>query len=198
MKKKFLSIFVILITVITVFIMFQGFREKDVNIDSNLFKEKSPKVNSLNTEEKEPKIDISKNNEDQSGNINHEKENDIHNEEDTNDVLKEKKVEKEEDHNQDKNYETAEVFKVNKDEIKDKITLDEKSKLLFIAGKLSMLDYAKIVEIMKSSDEMSSASEIFQILKTRLNDEDYVKVKKILQPYMFVDNIENNISQNKN
>lgn len=190
--------FVILITIITVFIMFQGFREKDVNIDSNLFKEKSPKVNSLNTEEKEPKIDISKNNEDQSGNINHEKESDIHNEEDTNDVLKEKKVEKEEDHNQDKNYETAEVFKVNKDEIKDKITLDEKSKLLFIAGKLSMLDYAKIVEIMKSSDEMSSASEIFQILKTRLNDEDYVKVKKILEPYMFVDNIENNISQNKN
>lgn len=198
MKKKFLSMFVILITIITVFIMFQGFREKDVNIDSNLFKEKSPKVNSLNTEEKEPKIDISKNNEDQSGNINHEKESDIHNEEDTNDVLKEKKVEKEEDHNQDKNYETAEVFKVNKDEIKDKITLDEKSKLLFIAGKLSMLDYAKIVEIMKSSDEMSSASEIFQILKTRLNDEDYVKVKKILEPYMFVDNIENNISQNKN
>lgn len=198
MKKKFLSIFVILITAITVFTMFQGFKEKDANIDSNLFKEKSPKVNSLNTEEKESKIDISKNNEDENKNINHEKENDIHNEEDTNDVLKEKKVEKEEDYNQDKNYETAEVFKVNKDEIKDKITLNEKSKLLFIAGKLSMLDYAKIVETMKSSDEMNSASEIFQILKTRLNDEDYAKVKKILEPYMFVENIENNISQNKN
>ncbi|SHI45670.1 hypothetical protein SAMN05444401_0685 [Clostridium amylolyticum] len=198
MKKKFLSIFVILITAITVFTMFQGFKEKDANIDSNLFKEKSPKVNSLNTEEKESKIDISKNNEDENKNINHEKENDIHNEEDTNDVLKEKKVEKEEDYNQDKNYETAEVFKVNKDEIKDKITLNEKSKLLLIAGKLSMLDYAKIVETMKSSDEMNSASEIFQILKTRLNDEDYAKVKKILEPYMFVENIENNISQNKN
>lgn len=197
MKKKFLSMVVIVITAITVFIMFQGLKEKNSDTDSNLFKEHSPKVNSFNTEEKSLQLDISKSNEKENSYANDEKEKDMHIE-DIEEPPKEEKEEKKEALKKEENYETAPVFKVNKDEIKDIISLDEKSKLLFMARKLSVVDYAKIVEIMKSSDEMNSASEIFQILKSRLNDEDYLKVKKILEPYMFVENIESNISQNKN
>lgn len=194
MKKKLLSIFVIVVTSITVFIMLQGLKEKDSSMDSNLFKENSPKVNSLNTEEKGSPLDITKDEGKDSSHENDEEEMSLENMKDS---IKEEQEKQKEALNQE-DLDTAPVFKVHKDEIKDIISLDEKSKLLFISRKLSMMDYGKILEIMKSSDEMNSASEIFQILKARLSEEDYAKVKKILEPYMYVDNIENHISKSKN
>lgn len=89
--------------------------------------------------------------------------------------------------------ETAAVFKINKETIPGKISLKDKSKLLKIAGKLSMIDYGNIVEIMNGYDEMGGATEIFNILKTRLKDEDYQEVKDILYPYVYVENIEDNM-----
>ena len=94
----------------------------------------------------------------------------------------------------DDDAETAQVFKVDKTTITDKLSFEEKRKLLSIAMKLSMIDYANIVDTMQSSEEMKSASHIFGILKLRLDSEDYEQLIEILDPYLYIDNIESNIS----
>ena len=90
--------------------------------------------------------------------------------------------------------ETAAVFKVNKETIPDKISLKDKTKLIKIASKLSLIDYGNIIELMNGYDEMGGATEIFNILKSRLSEADYQEIRDILDPYLYVENIEDNMS----
>ena len=90
--------------------------------------------------------------------------------------------------------ETAVVFKVNKETIPDKISLKDKTKLIKIASKLSLIDYGNIAELMNGYDEMGGATEIFNILKSRLSEADYQEIRDILYPYLYVENIEDNMS----
>ncbi len=163
--------------------------------DKELFKDSSNSISSLKPEVKdENKEQNSKDN---------KKENNLSLKEeekeggDNHDISSYQEIKKEEEKSNERE-ETAPVFKVQKEKIKDKISFEDKTKLLAVARKLSMMDYGKIIEIMNTSDEMDGASQIFQILKTRLKEEDYKKVTEILEPYIYVKNIEKNLSMEKN
>ncbi|GIM29689.1 hypothetical protein CPJCM30710_23550 [Clostridium polyendosporum] len=85
------------------------------------------------------------------------------------------------------------IFKIEKDNISNKMSLENKAKLAYLSRKLSTIDYGKIQEYMNGKDEFKAATEIFKILKVRLQINEYEEVKNILRPYIDVDFIDNNI-----
>lgn len=85
------------------------------------------------------------------------------------------------------------IFKIEKNSISGKMSLENKAKLAYLSRKLSTIDYGKIQEYMNSEDEFSAAIEIFKILKVRLKINEYEEVKNILRPYIDVDFIDKNI-----
>ncbi|WP_238885830.1 hypothetical protein [Clostridium sp. YIM B02551] len=97
---------------------------------------------------------------------------------------------KEEKDNEDDALTAAMIFKVDKSTIESKMSLTSKAKLLFYAKRLSNFDFARIKQILASDDEVNGAKEIFRILKSRLNSNEYNEVKGILNPYINTDKIE--------
>ncbi|MBL4932665.1 hypothetical protein [Clostridium paridis] len=100
------------------------------------------------------------------------------------------KANKEEKDNEDDALTAAMIFKVDKSTIESKMSLTSKAKLLFYAKRLSNFDFARIKQILASDDEVNGAKEIFRILKSRLNSNEYNEVKGILNPYINTDKIE--------
>lgn len=94
------------------------------------------------------------------------------------------------------NEETAAVFKVNKNTIPSKISATDKLKMLKMANSLSLKDYKSVAENIKRSDELPAATDIFEILRTKLSSENYKELKDILNPYIDIDLIEKNIDKN--
>ena len=89
--------------------------------------------------------------------------------------------------------ESKEVFRVDKYSIPKKIAKSDKLKLVSIAKNLSISDYGLLLEHIKRSDELDAAVDIFRILKDRLENEEYKKMKDILSPYINIELIEENI-----
>lgn len=85
------------------------------------------------------------------------------------------------------------IFKIEKNSISGKMSLENKAKLAYLSRKLSTIDYGKIQEYMSDEDEFRAAIEIFKILKVRLHTNEYEEVKNILRPYIDVDFIDKNI-----
>ncbi|MBK1811417.1 hypothetical protein JHL18_12385 [Clostridium sp. YIM B02505] len=93
----------------------------------------------------------------------------------------------------EKTVPTVSIFKIDKNTILNKISMADKAKLIYLSRKLSIADYDYIQEDLKSSNEIEASKDIFSILKKKLSDNDYEKVKNILSPYIDVDYIEKNI-----
>ncbi|MGG5462820.1 hypothetical protein [Clostridium sp. B9] len=89
--------------------------------------------------------------------------------------------------------ESLEVFKVDKFSIPSRIKRSDKLKLLSIAKNLSIVDYGVLLEHVKRSDELGAAVDIFKILKNKLDDDDYNLIKEVMNPYINIELIENNI-----
>lgn len=94
---------------------------------------------------------------------------------------------------EEKDKNEVSVFKVDKTELIDKMSYGDKFELLKISKDLSSSDEAEIMQLIKSSNEYDASVKIFSILKKRLSDDDYNKIKEILYPYMDVEYIEKNM-----
>lgn len=89
--------------------------------------------------------------------------------------------------------ESKEVFRMDKFSIPKKIAKSDKLKLMSIAKNLSISDYGVLLEHIKRSDELDAAVDIFRILKDKLEEEEYKEMKDILNPYINIELIEENI-----
>lgn len=89
--------------------------------------------------------------------------------------------------------ESLEVFKVDKFSIPSRIKRSDKLKLLSIAKNLSIVDYGVLLEHVKRNDELGAAVDVFKILKNKLDDDDYNLIKEVMNPYINIELIENNI-----
>lgn len=81
------------------------------------------------------------------------------------------------------------VFKIAKSKVKDSLTFSDKEKLLFIASKLSVVDYDKINKYLQNGSDEDIKNTI-KLLKERLSDKDYEKVKEVAEKFINMDSIE--------
>lgn len=138
---------------------------------------KKENVKEDNKEDKENNSNLS-----QSLNSEDESSNKILNEEDKNTELKKKDTNN--INNKEAIQSNASLFTVKKEEILDKLSFKDKTKLLSVANKMSAVDVERIRESLEKNNEKEGAAEVFKVIKRRLTDEDYKQVKEILSPYI--------------
>jgi hypothetical protein len=138
-------------------------------------------------EEEDNQVDISKNKDDF---IQKDKENE--NQEKLN-IDTEDKV-SEEYNLEEKIVEDTSVFKVSSAEIFNRLTFSDKEKLLVVSSKLSPIDYACITEYLHMDDRDEGVKKAILLLKSRLSNKDYTKVKEIMNEYINIELIEENDS----
>lgn len=76
------------------------------------------------------------------------------------------------------------VFKIDKTEILKDMSLKDKTILTTMMTKLSMQDCATIIDNIKRYGELECVIKINELLKKRLNDEDYKIVENIFEKYI--------------
>ncbi|WP_055071467.1 hypothetical protein [Clostridium massiliamazoniense] len=196
MKKKYLSIIVIIITAITIYLML-SYNSTLYESDYMMVQENQNKIekNNLFSELKNKEIEFIKN----KVKVSLDKE-EIN--------AEEQKVEEqeEEDFGENSQYIIKEesekqengnkLFKVNKEEILYKLTKEEKKEIRTISKKLSMSDYTKIVSSIKNKGEMECCLEILDILNKRLDKQDYLTAKEVFEPYINVELLERKLAAN--
>lgn len=94
-------------------------------------------------------------------------------------------------YNDIKTQEIASAFKVNVYDIEESLTLSDKVKLLSAAIKLAPVDYARVEEYLKSSDGEEGVIEALKLLKARLDDKDYQKIRDVADKFLNMDIVEN-------
>lgn len=163
------------------------------NVDKNLVLDenknnKKETTDGVNNKEniKEDNIEDKKNNSDSSQSLNLEDKssNNILNEEEKNTGMQENNTKDNNKESNDAVQSNASVFTVKKEEIIDKLSFKDKTKLLSLANKMSAVDVERIRESLEKSDEKEGAAEVFKVIKRRLTDEDYKQIKEILSPYI--------------
>ena len=163
------------------------------NVDKNLVldenkNDKKETTDEVNKKEniKEDNIEDKKNNSDSSQSLNLEDKssNNILNEEEKNTGMQENDTNDNNKEGNDAVQSNASVFTVKKEEIIDKLSFKDKTKLLSVANKMSAVDVERIRESLEKSDEKEGAAEVFKVIKRRLTDEDYKQIKEILSPYI--------------
>lgn len=163
------------------------------NVDKNLVldenkNDKKETTDEVNNKEniKEDNIEDKKNNSDSSQSLNLEDKssNNILNEEEKNTGMQENDTKDNNKEGNDAVQSNASVFTVKKEEIIDKLSFKDKTKLLSVANKMSAVDVERIRESLEKSDEKEGAAEVFKVIKRRLTDEDYKQIKEILSPYI--------------
>lgn len=161
------------------------------NVDKNLVldenendkKETADKVSKKENVKEDNKEDKENNsNSLQSLNSEDESSNKILNEEDKNTELEKKDTNN--INNKEAIQSNASLFTVKKEEILDKLSFKDKTKLLSVANKMSAVDVERIRESLEKNNEKEGAAEVFKVIKRRLTDEDYKQVKEILSPYI--------------
>lgn len=93
------------------------------------------------------------------------------------------------DKNGEYSHNSAPVFKVSKSKIKDSLTLSDKEKLLSIATKLSAVDCEKVNKYLETGSDKDIKSTI-KLLKSRLSDKDYEKVRVVAEKFINMDAVE--------
>ncbi|BFK80338.1 hypothetical protein I3900191A7_04830 [Clostridium baratii] len=161
------------------------------NVDKNLVldenendkKETADEVSKKENVKEDNKEDKENNsNSSQSLNSEDESSNKILNEEDKNTELEKKDTNN--INNKEAIQSNASLFTVKKEEILDKLSFKDKTKLLSVANKMSAVDVERIRESLEKNNEKEGAAEVFKVIKRRLTDEDYKQVKEILSPYI--------------
>lgn len=84
----------------------------------------------------------------------------------------------------------ASVFKVSKEEIKEKLSLSDKQKLLLVARKLSPSDYEKINQYIGNEGDEQGIIDAIKLLRDRLSDKDYEKIKEVAGKFLNMDVVE--------
>lgn len=161
--------------------------DKNLVLDENKNdkKETTDKVNSKENI-KEDNIEDKENNSDSSQSLNSEDKssNNILNEKEKNTGMQENDTKDNNKESNDAVQSNASVFTVKKEEIIDKLSFKDKTKLLSVANKMSAVDVERIRESLEKNDEKEGAAEVFKVIKRRLTDEDYKQIKEILSPYI--------------
>ncbi|MDP4177290.1 MAG: hypothetical protein Q8900_02985 [Bacillota bacterium] len=93
----------------------------------------------------------------------------------------------------DNNEKAVSVFKVDADKIQDELTLSDKEKILRIASKLSPVDYVKVKSYLESNNSENGIIETMKLLKKRLTDSDYKKIREIAGKFLNMDVIDSKI-----
>lgn len=203
MNKKFLTILVILATIISVvFILYpsdqknsieQSVQVKNANTSKKKVVDKSNDENSISIKndklQEENKVDDKVQGENNESLIKVEG-----NEYEDSYIDNSKNKYNEFNKDEEESLTASMIFKVDKNTIENKISVSNKAKLLYYASKLSNFDYAQIKNILDNGDEVDGAKDIVRILKNRLKASDYEEVKKILSPYIDIEKIEEHIS----
>lgn len=81
------------------------------------------------------------------------------------------------------------VFKVSKDQIMDKISFTDKAKILSISKSLSPEDFNKLQEDISDDDEKKGLLNAMELLKKRLNNDDFNKMKNIASKFINLDSL---------
>lgn len=201
LKKKYLSIIVIIVTAITIYLML-SYSNTLYESDYMMVQENQNKIekNNLFSELKTKEIEFIKNKakvhlskeeiSEEKSEI--EKIEEI-SEEDLDFKQSDKYIIKEESENQENDNK---LFKVNKEELLYKLTKEEKSEIKTIIKKLSISDYVKIVSSIKNKGEMECCLEILDILNKKLDKQDYLTAKKVFEPYINVELLERKLAVN--
>lgn len=192
MKKVLLTVVLSLITSLTIY--FVGFWEPNEDTNKNIVQQKDnitkESKNSENVDKKQKEINNTYKSEDNKlseKETQKEKENyESDNIKNNNETL-ENEISKEEKESVETN---VQIFNINKEDILSSLNLQEKTKLLNIAKKLSVVDGEKIKNSMQEKSELEGIKEVFEIIKLRLTDEDYNEVKKVLSPYINIEFLE--------
>ena len=79
------------------------------------------------------------------------------------------------------------IFKIAKDKIIDKLSFTDKAKILIISKSLSPTDFSKIQDDLNSKDEKKGVVSAMNLLKMRLDDNDYSKLKGIAAKFINLD-----------
>lgn len=194
MIKKYLSALIIFVTLILVAFMIFDTNENDTYIMVNN-QEGTNKIGLINENINELLIDIEKV---EDKNI---KEETIIEKKEENQKIEKRKEFKEEfiEENQkleeieDNNYESGveeSIFIVDKEQILKKLSTKDKFNLMKLSKEFSMNDYAIISESIKNNGEEECALEILGIVQKRLDKDDYMSLKGILEPYINIDLLE--------
>lgn len=161
--------------------------DKNIVLDKNK-NDKKETTDKVNNKEniKEDNIEDKENNSDSSKSLNSEDKssNNILNEEEKNTGMQENDTKDNNKESNDAVQSNASVFTVKKEEIIDKLSFKDKTKLLSVANKMSAVDVERIRESLEKNDEKEGAAEVFKVIKRRLTDEDYKQIKEILSPYI--------------
>lgn len=78
---------------------------------------------------------------------------------------------------QQKHKNSSSEYPQNK--IETKLTLEDKEKILYVAKVLAPVDYARIEEYIKMSNQEEGVRKALNLLKDRLSDKDYRKVEDV-------------------
>ncbi|MGL5244185.1 MAG: hypothetical protein ACRC7R_03245 [Sarcina sp.] len=208
MKKKDLSKFVILISLITILILLyikvfvigdyiNGFKnEKEKNIKQSVEKLESFFLNEssivykdnineefefniLHKELDEKKIKYNKENVNRGVEEENLQDNYIENKKEDDIFVEEDK--------------SIQVFKTDKNKLLNEIPFKDKLTVLSIVKSLSVKEYKELLNNIKRNDELGAAVDIFTILKDNLSHEEYEELKGIAEPYLNIQLIEDNI-----
>lgn len=85
------------------------------------------------------------------------------------------------------------IYKINKDEVLDKLTDTDKGELEKIIYKLSSFDIGKIKKYIQDDNEEMGIVNAFKVLKTRLSLKDYERIKDICSRFLDIDELEKKI-----
>lgn len=206
MNKKYLSIIVIIATLISVSLMIlysnTSYESDYIMVQENenkVLKEKlfaeienKAKENQLNNKEKiniDNKEEINKKNEVVDDSFSQEQKK-------NKDQIKNNNINESTVNSQEKNLinEEENLFKVDKEEILTKLSEDEKKNLKKLTKKLSINDYVNIIYSIKNKGELECCLKITAILQSRLSEEDYKEVRVIFEPYINVDLLEKKLA----
>ncbi|MEG1003585.1 MAG: hypothetical protein RSD13_02615 [Clostridium sp.] len=200
MKKLFITSF-LAITMSTAFyfIVFwepesynSNTSEKSIVLNEEKNKKEENKVENNSNNNTDNKTDLNKKSNESKSEV---KENNIDNKEHNSKAEEKPKVETEtEEENKDEQKEVVSnnvtIFNVKKEEIIDRLTFKEKTKLLSVANKMSAVDVERIKESLINKGEKEGSVEALKVIKRRLTTEDYKDVKAILSPYINIDFLE--------
>lgn len=205
MKKILITSMLAIITSLTVY--FVGFWQPKEHTDNLLSLENSKVVEDNSTKEDINKDINKEDNVDKSVDINNNEEENKKEDINNNSLIDDNKTNKdylnnsntEENKNSNSTYTdkkgeshttNAKIFNIEKEEIIDRLSLGEKTKLFTIAKKISTVDVEKIKDSLKENGEKEGIIEVVRVLKRRLKSDDYNEVKNILSPYINIEFLE--------
>ena len=188
MKKKYLSILLIFITLIlSVGMIISNNREEEEYIfianDKNENKILETDINKFFDD-----LDTQKSNESKKNNTNEDIKNEnieYNNKEDIKeDIIKVEEFDEGKDIKNINKTKKEEIFKVDKNKILSIMPNSEKMKLVKLFSKLSMSDYAFVLDSIKNDSEIKCITKIDEVLSKRLEIKDYKVARDIFDKYI--------------